>query len=68
MARLVRALEKVGFVAQAKRGKGSHVVLLHPDGRQAVIPTHGSRDLKRITVKSILEGLGMGPEELKKLL
>ncbi|WP_026116543.1 type II toxin-antitoxin system HicA family toxin [Nocardiopsis valliformis] len=66
--RLIRALGKVGFVARPKRGKGGHVVLLHPDGRQAVVPVHGGRDLKRTTVRAIVEGLGMGPEELKKLL
>ncbi|MFL1381111.1 MULTISPECIES: type II toxin-antitoxin system HicA family toxin [unclassified Nocardiopsis] len=66
--RLVRALEKVGFVARPKRGKGSHTILVHPDGRSATVPSHGGRDLNRTTVRSIVEGAGLGPEDLKKLL
>lgn len=47
-----RALGKLGFTHVSTRG--SHAKLVHPDGRQAIVPQHGSRDIPRGTVASIL--------------
>ena len=34
--------------------RGSHVKLVHADGRRTVVPVHGGRDIPRGTLASIL--------------
>ena len=67
-ARLVNALEKIGFVAL--RQKGSHVLMRHREdfSRRATIPMHGSKPVKQGTLRAILRGAQIDVEELKKLL
>jgi predicted RNA binding protein YcfA (HicA-like mRNA interferase family) len=64
--RLVRALVRVGF--EINRQRGSHVVLVHPDGRRAVVPMHASRDVPRGLLASILADVNMTGDELRALL
>ncbi|MDO8525050.1 MAG: type II toxin-antitoxin system HicA family toxin [Candidatus Omnitrophota bacterium] len=66
--RIVRALEKAGFVV--RRQRGSHVVLVHPQdlARRVIVPLHGSKDVKLGTLRAILKGAGISAEELKDLL
>ena len=48
-------------------GKGDHEVWGRPaDGRVAIIP-HQSKDIKRKTLKTILESFQISPEEFLKL-
>ena len=49
--KVVQKLEKLGFVKD--HSSGSHVVLLHPSGRRAVVPFH-VKDLKKGTLLAIL--------------
>lgn len=44
-ARVVKALEKVGF--QVVRVKGSHRIMRHPDGRWTTVPVHQGRDIAK---------------------
>ena len=62
---LVRALHRAGF--QLKRKSGSHAIYKHDDGRFANVPMHPG-DLKRGTLKAILEAAGLSVEELQDLL
>lgn len=51
-----------------RQGKGSHEVWKrNSDERFTTIPNHGSKSLKRKTLKSILEDLQISPEEFLKL-
>ncbi|MBI3010900.1 MAG: type II toxin-antitoxin system HicA family toxin [Candidatus Omnitrophica bacterium] len=67
-ARLVRTLQKAGFVV--KRQQGSHVILRHSTdfSRRTVVPVHGSTPVKPGTLRAILKGVGLTVEELKRLL
>jgi len=66
--RVVRALEKAGFVV--RRQKGSHVILVHSSDltRRAVVPLHGSKPVKPGTLRAILKGVAISTEEFKTLL
>ena len=66
--RLVRALQKAGFLVQ--RQQGSHVILRHVTdlSRRAVVLIHGSKAVKPGTLRAILRGAGMTPDDLKALL
>ena len=65
-AKVVRALERAGFTVA--RISGSHHVLRHLDGRTVVVPVHAGRDIAKGTLRNILAIIGMGAEELRKLL
>ncbi len=66
--RLVRALQKGGFIV--KRQQGSHVILRHATdlSRRAVVPVHGSKTVKPGTLRAILKGAGLTVEELRQLI
>jgi predicted RNA binding protein YcfA (HicA-like mRNA interferase family) len=66
--RVVRALERAGFVVD--RIVGSHHVLTIPGDatRTVVVPVHGGRDLKLGTLRSIIRQSGLTPEEFAALL
>ena len=61
--KLIKILtNKHGFIIKAK--KGSHVRLIHPDGkRKTTVPLHG--ELDRGTLKAILEQTEINIEEFK---
>ena len=58
-AELVRALEKLGFIAMRQRG--SHVVLRR-ESSGCVVPLH--RELKLGTLSGVLKQAGISPEDL----
>ena len=66
--RLIRALQRAGFFVH--HTTGSHCVLKHPDRPAAriVIPRHGSADVKRGILGSILRQSGLTADDLVKLL
>ena len=53
---LLKFLEGLG--AEVQQGKGSHVKV-YLNGKQSVIPMHGSRDLAKGTEAQILKQLGV---------
>ena len=59
----MKALQKKGFTKRP--GKGSHVVLKHPDGRHTVVPIH-NKSLSKGTLKAILRQSKVSLEELLK--
>ena len=64
---IVRVAKKLGFYF-CRQAKGSHEIWRRDsDGRQTTIPNHGSKPLKRKTLKSILKDFGITPEEFLRL-
>lgn len=58
-----RAAKKLGFYC-ARKTKGSHEVWRRDkDGRQTTIPNHGNEPLKRKTLASIFEDLGISAKD-----
>ncbi len=52
-----------------REAKGSHEIWRRDlDGRQTTIPNHGSRALKRKTLKAILIDFDITPEEFRRYL
>lgn len=66
--RVIRALERAGFVI--RRTHGSHYILSHSDdpARAVTVPVHGNRDLKPGTLRSIVRQAGLSVEEFLELL
>lgn len=64
---VLRILQKEGFFVQ--RSSGSHFVLKHPDRPRlrVTLPVH-NRDLKKGTLRSILDQSGYTVQALQKLL
>ena len=50
--KIIKILKKKGFTARP--GKGSHLILVHPDGRRTVVPVH-NKPLAKGTLNSILK-------------
>ncbi len=59
---VIRALRKHGF--QQIDQSGSHQKWRNEEGRQVIVPFHGSKSIPIGTLKSILEGSGLRPEDL----
>lgn len=65
--KLVKALQKLGFYEHRQRGT-SHLVMVHSDGRRAIIAIHSGQDIPKGTLYGILKDIEISPEELRKLL
>jgi predicted RNA binding protein YcfA (HicA-like mRNA interferase family) len=67
-ARLIRALQRAGFYVH--HATGSHYVLKHPErpATRIVVPHHGSVDVKRGILRSILRQAELTADDLMKLL
>jgi len=65
--KLVQTLKKFGFFEHRQRGT-SHLVMVHPDGRRAVIAMHHGADIPNGTLRGILRDIEISPKELAKLL
>ena len=63
---VIRALNRAGFFLD--HSTGSHRFFRHPDRPGIVTVPFHRRDLKRGTLKSILEQSGLSTEEFLKLL
>ncbi|MBI4177504.1 MAG: type II toxin-antitoxin system HicA family toxin [Candidatus Aenigmarchaeota archaeon] len=64
--KLVKILEKAGF--QPARQVGSHLRLIHPDGRATTIAIHGSKEINPNILNGILKEAKISREEFFKLL
>ena len=58
---VIRALRSLGF--SSVRQSGSHIFMMHPDGRATVVPQHGSEDIGRGLLRQILRDIEVSPEE-----
>jgi predicted RNA binding protein YcfA (HicA-like mRNA interferase family) len=63
---VVKALQRAGF--SVTRVNGSHHMMRHPDGRTAVVPVHGGKDVLTGTMRGILKTVRMTPDEFRALL
>ncbi|HHD92677.1 MAG TPA: type II toxin-antitoxin system HicA family toxin [Candidatus Portnoybacteria bacterium] len=64
---IAKVAKKLGFYL-CRQAKGSHEIWRRDsDGRQTTIPNHGSKPLKRKTLKSILDDLGITLDEFLKI-
>jgi predicted RNA binding protein YcfA (HicA-like mRNA interferase family) len=65
---VIRALESAGFVVS--RTSGSHVRLVHSrdPARRVTVPSHGSHDIKRGTLRAIIAQAGFTVAEFIALL
>jgi mRNA interferase HicA len=59
----LRKLKQIGVKDIPGRGKGGHV-RLEFQGRQSVLPVHGSKDLDPVFIKTICKQLGINPKEI----
>lgn len=58
----VKALERLGWTKQPKRGKGSHIIMTKPKHPATLsIPCHG--DVKRGTLAALLRAAGISVDE-----
>ncbi|MCS6918987.1 MAG: type II toxin-antitoxin system HicA family toxin [Fimbriimonadales bacterium] len=58
---VIRKLKRFGF--SVDRITGSHYILRHEDGRIVVVPYHAGRDVKRGTLRSILQQAGISVDD-----
>ncbi len=65
--KLIQALKKLGFCEHRQRGT-SHLIMVHPDGRRAVVAIHSGRDIPRGTLHGIIKDIEISPSDLKKVL
>ena len=64
--RVIRALERAGFVVH--HTTGSHYILKHPDRPNRITVAYHSRDLKRKTLRSIIDQARLTVDEFVDLL
>lgn len=67
-ARVVRALERAGFIVV--RHVGSHAQMRHAVeiARRVTVPVHKGKDVRPGTLRAILESAAMTVEQLRELL
>ena len=63
--KVIRVLKQLGFVQDHQRG--SHLYLRHPDGRIVTVPVHAREEIKRGTLKAIIEVAGLSVKEFMDL-
>lgn len=64
--KLLKTLRRLGFYKHHQ--VGSHIQLKHPDGRRTTIPYHPTKEIRRGTLRAIIDDLGMTVEEFIKAL
>ena len=65
---VIKGLKKAGFVFD-RQAKGSHEIWYNPETRRrTTIPNHPGAEIKRGTLKAILEQAGLSLEDFLKLL
>lgn len=62
---LVKILEKQGFVQSHQ--KGSHLRMVHTDGRKTTIPIHGGEKVGVGLLRKILRDSGISRGDFEKL-
>jgi len=64
---VVKVAKKLGFYF-CREAKGSHEIWRRDsDGQQTTIPKHGSKIIKRKTIKSILKDFGITLDDFSRL-
>jgi predicted RNA binding protein YcfA (HicA-like mRNA interferase family) len=60
---VIRVLRRQSFVKVGQ--KGSHQKWRHPDGRQVIVPDHGSKPIPIGTLRSIIEGAKLSADDFR---
>ena len=60
---LVKILEKLGF--KGLRQRGSHLRLVHSDGRKTTVPMHSGEKVGKGLLRKILRDVGLTPDEFR---
>jgi predicted RNA binding protein YcfA (HicA-like mRNA interferase family) len=63
--KVVEALKRAGF--RVIRQRGSHVFLMHPDGRATVVPVHKGEELGRGILRRIIHDIELTRKEFLEL-
>jgi len=63
---IIQILKRQGF--NVARIKGSHHILIHPDGRRTVVPVHSGETIGSGLVLQILRDCQITKDEFKELL
>ena len=64
--KLIRVLVRLGFFRYSK-GRGSHIMMVHTDGRKIIVPMH-SKDIPKGTLAGMLKDIKISKDELIELL
>lgn len=62
---LIRILEKAGFIKYHQ--KGSHVRMIHPDGRRTSVPLHAGEKVGIGLLSKILKDAGIKRNDFERL-
>lgn len=65
---LVKIAEKIGFKFIRQTGSSHAIYMRESDKKRTTIPIHGKKSLKRKTIKSICNDLGLTIDELIELV
>lgn len=66
--KFIRVISRLGFFRYSKaKGRGSHLVMAHPDGRKIVVPMH-SKDIPTGTFLAMLKDINISKQEFVDLL
>jgi predicted RNA binding protein YcfA (HicA-like mRNA interferase family) len=60
---VIKVLHRHGFALVGQ--SGSHQKWRHANGRQVIVAMHGSKPIPIGTLKSIIEGSGLGVEDFR---
>ena len=63
--KLIKILLKVGFIKVRQRG--SHVRLVHADGRKVTVPVHSGEKVRKGLLRKIIRDLQISVDEFNKL-
>jgi predicted RNA binding protein YcfA (HicA-like mRNA interferase family) len=63
---IIRVLRSLGF--SSVRQSGSHIFMMHLDGRATVVPQHGGEDIGRGLLRQILRDIEVSPEEFSNYI
>jgi predicted RNA binding protein YcfA (HicA-like mRNA interferase family) len=64
--KLLKTLLKLGF--EKHHQVGSHIQLKHADGRRTTIPYHPKQEIRKGTLKSIIDDINLTVEEFIAVL
>lgn len=65
-SKLLKVLKRMGFTKHHQ--VGSHIQLKHVDGRRVTIPFHQGKDIRKGTLRGIINDLGITVEEFSDAL
>jgi predicted RNA binding protein YcfA (HicA-like mRNA interferase family) len=64
---VIKVARRLGFEFY-RQAKGSHEIWVrHSDGSRIIVPRHAGKTIRKDTMKRILDGLGISPEEFYEL-